>query len=253
MSFCYTINNKFNLLKNKRILRDYTCSAYLKNSIDWFWIAGFIQGDGSWVVRSTREEYVLYISQHLMDIQILYKIKKFIGHGYVRIQTKENMAHYVLQHDIGLRFVLNNLPPFVGEKAKPHLKFLQKQGLNFSFYSTDESIYSFINLETAWLSGFIDAEGSFYGTYSKNKKMLTGYQLILRFAITQKDLQVLKLMGNLFKKRVKYNKKGFYYFILSDIESLDKLVTYLKINPLLTKKAISFQRWLTLYNLYKKK
>lgn len=125
-------------------------------------------------------------------------------------------------------FVLSNLVPFIGEKALTHSKFLKKMNLNSLYSGNNINLYSFINLENAWLAGFIDAEGCFYGTYTKNKKMLMGYQLLLRFVITQKELLVLKLIASLFKKRVKYNKKGFYYFILSDTTSLELLVRYWK-------------------------
>ena len=83
--------------------------------------------------------------------------------------------------------------------------------------------------------------------------MVTGYQLQLRFSITQKDLYVIKPIGALFNKRVLYNKKGFYYFILTDNENLIKLVNYINLNPLLTKKKISFIKWLKLYNIFLKK
>src|SRR5690606_27734059 len=73
------------------------------------------------------------------------------------------------------------------------------------------------------------------------------------FAITQKDLYVIKPIAFLFNKRVKYNKKGFYYFILSDQISLNLLVNYLKKFPLFTKKKISYERWLYLYKIFLKK
>lgn len=241
-------NNKFNLLNNKKgILRDYTQSAEL-NKIDWFWLSGFIQGDGSFIVRHTRNEFILYISQHLNDIQLLYKIKTFIGFGYVRMHETEKMAHYVLQKYNGLYFVLTNLGPFCGEKLNNYNLFLNK----YVIININNNL-NFINFDNAWLSGFIDAEGSFYASYTKHKKMISGYQLQLRFAITQKDVMVLKIITSLFNTRVRYNKKGFYYFILSDLVSLNLLISYLKKYSLLSKKAISFKRWLHLYDIYKNK
>jgi hypothetical protein len=100
------------------------------------------------------------------------------------------------------------------------------------------------------LSGFIDADGSFYASYTKNKKMKSGFQLQLRFAITQRCLVVLKRICILFNKSVSYNKKGFYYFILSDVFNLSLLIDYIKKYPLYTKKSISFDRWLKLYKIY---
>lgn len=104
----YTINNKFNPFLFKRILRDYTCSSYLKKSINWFWFSGFIQAKGSLTIQDD-VKCSLYISQPIASIQILYKIKTFIGYGYVRIDSSE--ALYVLQHNLGLKLVLNNLCP----------------------------------------------------------------------------------------------------------------------------------------------
>ena len=241
-------NNRFNFLKSKRILRDYTQSS-VSSKINWLWLSGFIQGDGYFVVRQTRNEHILYVSKHINDIQILHKIKSFLGYGYVRSQPVEKMAHYVLQARPGILLALSNLSLFVGEKSKNYFKFLEIYGLNIP---TDLN-YDFISFKNAWLIGFIDAEGSFYGTYSKNKKMLKGYQLQLKFAITQKDPTVLKVVCKLFNIRTRYNKKGFYYFILSNSEHLDVLVDYVKRYPLLTKKSISFERWLKLFNIYKNK
>ncbi len=85
-----------------------------------------IQGDGSFVVRSTRSEFIIYVSQHLNNIQLLYKIKSFIGFGYVRIQKNENMSHYVLQKRVGLDYILKNLYPILGKKAINYHLFLKK-------------------------------------------------------------------------------------------------------------------------------
>lgn len=212
-------------------------------------IAGFIQGDGSFVIRKSKIEYILYISQSIDDIQILYKIKKFIGYGYIRIQEKEKMAHYCLQTKIGLIKTLLALDGnFIGLKLENYLKFLSYFNINF-VKLTD----NFINFNNSWLSGFIDADGSFYASFTKNKNMQSGFQLQLRFAITQKFLDVLKKIGSLFNKRILYNKKGFYYFILSDKLNLNLLIDYIKVFPLYTKKNLSFVRWLKLYRLYEKK
>lgn len=233
---------------NKRILRDYTQSTKFIG-LDYNWLSGFIQGDGSFIVRKTRLEYILYISQSLKDIQVLYKIKNLVGYGFIRIQKKENMAHYCLQKREGLSKVLILLKgKFIGEKLKQYLVFLKYFSIEIENISDN-----FINFNNAWLSGFIDADGSFYASFSKNKKMKSGFQLQLRFAITQKYLDVLKKICILFNKRVLYNKKGFYYFILSDSLNLNLLINYIKNYPLYTKKSISFNRWLKLYNIYIKK
>lgn len=236
------------IFKEKRILRDYTQNTKL-NTIDYFWLAGFIQGDGSFVIRRKRIEYILYISQSIDDVQILYKIKKLLGFGYVRIQEKEKMAYYCLQQKVGLKKVLIALDgKFIGLKLLNYLKFLSYLKLNCCIIDDN-----FINFENSWLSGFIDADGSFYASFSKNKKMKSGFQLQLRFSITQKFLDVLKKICLLFNKKISYNKKGFYYFILSDKVNLNLLIDYINDFPLYTKKKLSFIRWVKLYRIYEKK
>jgi len=245
-------NNRFNKLKIKRILRDYTQNSSI-TKINWFWLSGFIQGDGCFIIRRTRDEYILYVSQSLLDVQVLFKIKSFLGYGYVRIQEKDKMAHFVLQNQKGLIYVLSHLGPFFDSKNESFLLFLEKY--NIVFFNNNLNILStdFVNLNNAWLSGFIDADGSFYGSFTKNKHMISGYNLQLRFSITQKSLSVLIIFSKLFNSKVKYNKKGFHYVILSDKESLDLLLNYLTNFPLFTKKAISLKRWSKLYILFKTK
>lgn len=238
-------NNKNKYLKYKRILRGYTQSSYI-TKLDWLWLSGFIQGDGSFVIRKNRSEHILYISQSLSDIQLLYKIKSFLGVGYVRIQHSKNIAHFVVSKSKYLTVILPKLGPFFGRKKEQYLLFSVK-------YKCRCSPNIVVGWEDAWLSGFIDADGSFYGSYTRDKRMSSGFQLQLRFAITQKDLSVLKHIAMLFDVKVRYNKKGFYYFILSSTNLLDLVVDYLKKYPLKSKKAISFLRWYKLYRLYKDK
>lgn len=100
----YKINDRFNPFIYKRIFRDYTCNSYLKKSIDWFWIAGFIQGHGSWVISDAKASYTLYISQHIRDIQILYKIKSL----WVTVMYAFNPRKilYIMSYSISLVCIL---------------------------------------------------------------------------------------------------------------------------------------------------
>lgn len=236
-------------IQKKEILRDYTQKAKFNSNINYEWLAGLIQADGSFVIRSNRSEYVLYISQSISDIQLLYKIKKMLGFGSVRILENKKIGHYVLQKSSFIKLLLINLKGyFISLKKIKYNLFLTYHNLIF----LDKNI-SFINFNNGWLAGFIDGDGSFYASYIKNKNMKCGYQLQIRFAITQKDLYCLKPIAFLFNKKVKYNKKGFYYFIISDSINLNLLINYINEYPLLSKKAISYNKWLKLYNLYSTK
>ena len=55
-----------------------------------------------------------------------------------------------------------------------------------------------IDLDSAWLAGFTDAEGGFYGSLSPNKRHLTGFRERYKFYIPQKDgLEVLQRIAHL--------------------------------------------------------
>lgn len=62
----------------------------------------------------------------------------------------------------------------------------------------------------AWFSGFTDAEGCFNLNVFKRKESNTGFRVILRFTLSQRDEKTLLLIkdlikfGNVYKKKVKY-------------------------------------------------
>lgn len=233
--------------------RDYTWNAkgiFFLNFINW--LAGFIQGDGSFIIKSRNNELQFYISQSLNDIQVLYKIKQFLGYGKIRIQKKENIAHFVLENKNGICKLLIVLEGFFfGKKLEDFLKFYR---IAFAKDYIINNIKNNITLNNAWLSGFIDADGSFYVSINKHKKMFLGYQIQIRFAISQKDITVLKHISGLFNScKVKYNKKGFYYIILSNMNDLSLIIKYIRLFPLKTKKAISFRKWLKVYKIMEQK
>ncbi|BDA51754.1 hypothetical protein COCOBI_pt-0310 (chloroplast) [Coccomyxa sp. Obi] len=55
-----------------------------------------------------------------------------------------------------------------------------------------------LNLDSAWLAGFTDAEGGFYASLSPNKKHSTGFRARLKFYIVQKgERQLLQKIDTL--------------------------------------------------------
>lgn len=238
-------NNSVERYNKKMIPRDFTQRAKF---IDWFWLCGFIQGDGSFVIRKTRTEFIIYISQSIEDLRVLHLIKDFLKVGNIRLQSKKKMAHWYVQKQEDIIYVLKNLKGcFFSSKLDKYYLFLNKFELNV------KCLDNFLSFSNSWLIGFIEADGSFYASFCKNKKMRLGYQLQLRFAITQKDLYVIKPIASLFNKKVKYNKKGFYYFIITDMKNLEKLINYVDNYKFFSKKALSYKKWKKLYYIYSTK
>ena len=171
-----------------------------KHQFEWF--VGFVEGHGSWQAELTgRPIFVI----NLQDPQILYKIKKLVGYGQVTgpYQNKSGSTYY--RYRVGNlkgakqlieicngRFVLNKTK----KRFENYLKVYN--ALN----STDEiplSNNKYVpTLDDPWLSGFIDAEGSFSGFVQKNPENDEPLAVRIRFTLVQKDEQeTMNYLSNL--------------------------------------------------------
>jgi len=63
-----------------------------KDNFFKFWFAGFVEGDGSFIVN--KDGYLEFkVTQSSVDAQILFYIKKALGFGVVRVQDKFSNTH----------------------------------------------------------------------------------------------------------------------------------------------------------------
>lgn len=114
------------------------------------------------------------------------------------------------------------------------------------------------SLNSAWLSGFIDAEGCFLGRVKNCRTSKLKEAPHLTFSISQKEDNILKDIRFLFlgetSKNLRYDKSWDGWNLhISSYSKISKIIHYLKINPLKTKKSISFKRWSYIHNLISKK
>ena len=120
-----------------------------------------------------------------------------------------------------------------------------------------------INLNSAWLAGFTDAEGGFYASLSSNKRRSTGFRERYKFYIPQKgELKLLQRIDELVRTATLQklfsppkgwnsterilsipNKKDVYRLEIERLPSLEVLVDYFSKYPLLSKKRLVFERW----------
>lgn len=107
-------------------------------------------------------------------------------------------------------------------------------------------------LEDAWLSGFTDAEGCFNVSIQKRKETNTGYRVILRFILDQKNAESLLLaVGQLFEfgsVALRSKTNNVYRFTINSFIGLKPVLLYFRKYPLKTKKFTSFTIWLDIYN-----
>lgn len=120
-----------------------------------------------------------------------------------------------------------------------------------------------INLNSAWLAGFTDAEGGFYASLSSNKRCSTGFRERYKFYIPQKgELKLLQRIDELVRTATLQklssppkgwnekgrilsipNKEDVYRLEIERLSSLEVLVDYFSKYPLLSKKRLVFERW----------
>lgn len=190
------------------------------------WLIGFIEGDGSFALQKfptlknpKNLRPSLQINQK--EPQALYKIKKELGFGSVLYvserKTGRNYYRYsvyklshikqlialvngnLLLHKVEIRFAnwVMAYNKLCDQRAELSLQrtvenlaehYLLQQGLDEKITLKQSAIE--LDLNSAWLAGFTDAEGGFYAALSPNKgekRYATGFRERLKFSIVQKD------------------------------------------------------------------
>lgn len=248
-----------------------------KSFLEWF--IGFVEGEGTFVIF--KNKVFFGITLDIEDIQILYRIKKELGFGKILIREQSNRRKgifYVTSEENFLKLIRifngNLCYDYKKEQFKIWLEMFNKQyNKNIGF----EKRLIKPSLNTAWLSGYIDATGNFLGGVTNSKTSVRSSGLysfgpklketppqeagvfpaetpILTFSITQKRCSILKIIKSLFFngtiKNLHYDKSsGVWELHISSITKLNKLINYLNMNSLKTKKFISFKRWSYIYGL----
>src|SRR5699024_766671 len=78
----------------------------------------------------------------------------------------------------------------------------------------------------------------------------------MRYLLDQKDRTILYTVRDLFgfgKVTLRSETKGVYRYTATGFKSMNDVISYFKVFPLYTKKAISFEKWLTIHNLVSNK
>ena len=212
-------------------------SSGVENLTPFFeWFLGFVEGDGSFVVRkftttknptATRPYFVI----NQKDPKVLYTIKKRLGFGtIIKVAKTEKQNAYHRYAVSKLRHIEWLVHLFNGNLllTKVHARFVKwVECFNSLCLAPDVALEKEmgrapvhikpffkeaahrVSLNSGWLAGFVDAEGGFYGSLAKNNRFATGYRDRWKFYISQKNERwLLCRIGELVEEAT-WKKAGF--------------------------------------------
>lgn len=226
------------------------------NTDFYSWFIGFVEGDGSFIVSKSKVYFD--VTQSLKDLKILYYIKKELGFGkIIKREDRQVGQFYVTGKTNFLRLVL-----LFNGNLRSEAKRLQFKKWLETFNSQYEETITYLpgtfkpTLQDAWLSGFIDAEGSFIGRLRNSKTSISGKEILITFSIGQKDSEILEKIKILFITKpskfsyIRYDRSwDGYEFYLSNKKLLKPLINYLTRFRLKTIKQYRYYHWFQLYKL----
>lgn len=232
--------------------------------LNYAYIVGLFEGDGYFSITK-KGKYLTYeigIEMSIKDVQLMYKIKNILGVGIIsfrkrndietvllRIRDKNHLKNFILP-------IFDKYPMF-SAKQYDYLR-LKDRLISNIIYSKDLPDYKRSNIDinnveqivnapyfSAWLIGFIEAEGCF-STYKLNpeKEYLVG-----SFDIAQKHGKVLILaikefLG--FTTKIYLDTQDCYKLKVTSKRSLENIIKYLDKAPVkfLGKKKLQYILWL---------
>ena len=229
-------------------------------SNNWLtWFIGFVEGDGAiqTYANGTRVRFVLTQKESA----ILFYIQKKLEIGTVKhfpqgkSGNKNDFYRLIVDnpsHILLLAFLFN------GNLALTHRiqqLSLWVQALNNRFGANTILLINTavsVTLQDAWLSGFTDAEGCFNVSITSNARYALGHVIKMRYILDQKDSAILLIIQNLFgfgKVTLRSKTDGVYRYTATGFKSMNDVISYFKVFPLLTKKAQSLEKWSAVHNL----
>lgn len=226
------------------------------------WFVGFTEGDGSFIVRKdqTKTRVVFEIVQK--DNKLIHKIRTCLGFGRVQpIEVnEESYWKYSVSDKKGIErlislFYSNLVLPKRVLQFQRWVTSASTLGICSKTFQKIPTCHPSVSLNTAWLSGFVEAEGCFYAHFTiPCWSSRQSSRLNQKFHLTQQDLagekQILQHIGHLFQSRstVRCVKQGtltgnVYRLEMCSVESHQLLIEYLLCFPLQGKKQVDFVRW----------
>lgn len=247
------------------------------------WFIGFTEGDGSFIVSDDR----LFFTITQKDAALLYNLRTQLGFGSVcndtehpeikRYTVTDRSQIEILIHLFNGNLVLKKTTLRFSKWVDTYNRLTQKNlqvisrwnesfelPLNTNFTNSriklplatieDLRTHSVI-WNSSWLTGFIEAEGSFSAVQRQKHKTDREETTEMRFLLEQtNELEILShgrdLLGDVGCIWIKKRSPGKLHYRLdvSTRKALDLLIRYLTKYPLKSKKNVVYTRWKKLLN-----
>jgi hypothetical protein len=198
------------------------------------WLAGLIDGDGCF--QLSKKGYAsLEITMALRDRACLFQIKDKFG-GSVKVKQGQNWLRYRLHHKNGLLSLINSVNGLIRNPIR-----LIQLGNICTKYSLPLFYPRPLTYNNAWLSGFIDSDGSVYLNQLSGQIFITA---------SQKNKLLLDPLVDLYGGSIyTMSKVNAFKWIVYKKEHVLKLVDYFTAFPLRSKKMVRIRLIPSIYEV----
>ena len=197
------------------------------------WLAGIIDGDGCF--QLSKKGYAsLEITMELRDKHCLFQIKDKFG-GSVKLKQGQNWLRYRLHHKKGIISLITAINGLI----RNPVRLLQLARI-CEHYSLELKNVKELTYYDAWLSGFIDSDGSIY---------LNEQSVQIFITASQKNNLLLKPLMELYGGKIyAQGKVQAFKWVVSKKAEVLKLSQYFLVCPLRSKKMIRVRLIENMYN-----
>ena len=239
-----------------------------KKTIFNSYLAGLFEGDGHlWMPKNNSKKKHnprFCITFNLKNEPLAKKLLEIIGYGFIRYKPKDNACILVVSPVKGLKFIIECIN---GELRTP--KIIQLHNLIDWVNKNHSSKIKKLTIKNgnidkdSWLSGFIDADGSFSIQHTKLENGAKKRKISCRLRIEQRMyepiskhsyFEVLTEISTFLKCNLNTRKQistNNEYFIIaaSSRSSLLTIITYFKYFPLYSSKYLDYKDWEKVANI----
>lgn len=197
------------------------------------YLGGLIEADGYF--GRDKVEIVL----HGKDKSAAYELRSYLGYGNVYDVKNKRAVKFVVSNRAGIRHLLSLVNGKLVGSAK--VDQLIKHNYESKFSISIEPPRHSVGLESHWLSGFLDGDGTLgiFIAPSKTHKHKESARLEIKF--TQKDPTLLHKIANLFNvNRIYKSKKAIHYLNVTGLQRLNRFLIYLDRYQLRTQKYVQY-------------